>query len=102
MAQSKKYNINVFQSDDTWTAQITRQVTSRKRTVSKQQDGFADEAAAQEWAQTELKNYISAQQARNVKHATHRAESEQRQRDRADRRRAAAEARKSSTPDEDA
>ena len=102
MTLSKKYNTHVFQDGDTWSAQITRQVTSRKRAVSKQQDGFTQEAEAQEWAESELQKYVSAQQARNVKHATHRAESEQRQRDRADRLRAAAEARKSSSSNEDA
>ncbi|GHA12097.1 hypothetical protein GCM10008090_22440 [Arenicella chitinivorans] len=102
MVENKKYNVHVFQDGDAWSAQITRQVTSRKRTVSKQQDGFADEADAREWGQSELQKYVTAQQERNVKHATHRAELEQRQRDRADRRRAAYEARKAKSPESDA
>jgi len=46
---SKKYQSEVLQDDDNWTARITRQVTSRKSIVSKQKEGFASEGDAQAW-----------------------------------------------------
>jgi uncharacterized protein YdaU (DUF1376 family) len=102
MTQNQKYTVHVFQDGDTWTAQILRQVTSRKRSVSKQQTGFTQQAEADEWAHSELQKYISAQQARNVKHATQRTEAQQRERARAERRRAQAEARNAARTDDDA
>jgi len=50
MSNNKKYQIKLEQKDSEWVAQITRQVTSRKIVVTKQQDSFTTETEAQEWA----------------------------------------------------
>lgn len=54
MKQSKKYNCRVIQEDDSWTAEVTRRVTSRVIVVSKGKGGFATEAEAQAWGQAEV------------------------------------------------
>lgn len=76
MANSKKYQINVEQNKDTWLAQITRQVTSRKKVVTKQQDDFASEAEAQTWAEQTLAEFIKTQQGSNARRGANRKASE--------------------------
>ncbi len=58
MTQSKKYEYRVVQDNDCWAAEIIRRVTSKKTVVSKAQSGFATEAEAQEWGQSEVKSFI--------------------------------------------
>lgn len=65
MATSKKYSSKITQENDTWTAQILRRKTARETLVSKSQDGFATEAAANEWAETELVSYLKSLNERN-------------------------------------
>jgi len=65
MSQDKKYNVRVSAADDTWTAEITRRVSARRTQVSKQQKGFASEAEAQAWGDTELKSFLEKQVKRN-------------------------------------
>ena len=58
MKQSKKYDYQVKQDNDTWTAEITRRVTSRVTVVSKEKTGFATEAEAQTWGQAEVEAFL--------------------------------------------
>ena len=62
---SKKYQSEILQDGDNWLARITRQVTSRKSIVSKQQDGFKSEAQAQAWVEENLAEFISTQKNAN-------------------------------------
>lgn len=86
MASGKKYDIRIAQSGDTWLAQITRQVTSKKTTVSKQQGGFESEQAAQEWAEQALTDFVATLKLRNKRHGVQRKEDEEIKRQRASRR----------------
>ncbi|MEF1289168.1 DUF3622 domain-containing protein [Vibrio sp. M260118] len=65
MSNNKKFAIRVTEKRNGWCAEITRQVTSRKTSVSKRETGFETEAAAQEWAEKELAGFIENQAARN-------------------------------------
>ncbi len=65
MTQAKKYEIRVVQNDSKWSAEIVRRVTSKKTTVSKAQDGFASEAEAKTWGDTELKVFLKKLKERN-------------------------------------
>ncbi len=74
MAKSQKYSVNVVeQSDNTWCAKIERQITSKKKVVSKQQDGFTRESEATTWAEQELATFVSAQQTSNKRHGEQRS-----------------------------
>lgn len=83
---SKKYQTNVSQSGDTWTAQITRQITSRKVHVSKEQADFASETEAQEWADATLMEFVGTQKTANQRQGTSRKEAEEIKRLRSARR----------------
>ncbi|NOJ24451.1 DUF3622 domain-containing protein [Vibrio coralliilyticus] len=65
MSNNKKFAIRVTEKRNGWCAEITRQVTSRKTSVSKREAGFETEALAQEWAEKELAGFIQNQAARN-------------------------------------
>ena len=58
MKQSKKYDYRVIQDNDSWTTEITRRVTSRVTVVSKGKGGFATEAEAKEWGESEVKTFL--------------------------------------------
>ena len=58
MKQSKKYDCRVIQDNDSWTAEITRRVTSRVTVVSKGKGGFSTEAEAQAWGESEVKAFL--------------------------------------------
>jgi len=65
MAKGKKYDYKVTQNDSTWTAEIIRQVTSRKTVVSKSQDGFASEAEATDWGKAQLVEFLEQLKEKN-------------------------------------
>ena len=69
-----------------WKAQIHRQITSKKTIVSKQQDGFASEAKAKEWAEQQLTEFTSTQGASNQRHGEQRKLNEEERRSRSNRR----------------
>lgn len=72
MATSKKYSVQIVQEDNFWTADIVRRVSARSTLVSKSQSGFASEAEAQAWADTELQGFMSSQSERNKRRAKKR------------------------------
>lgn len=65
MATGSKYAIQVIQEEILWTANITRRVSRKDTVVSKTQGGFATEAEAQAWGETELKGFMENQSKRN-------------------------------------
>ena len=65
MAQNKKYEYRLIQQGDSWRAEISRRVTSKRSLISKQQDGFASEAEASAWAEAELKEFLLRLKERN-------------------------------------
>ena len=69
MAKGKKYDFNLIQHDTSWSAEIVRQITSKKTVVSKSQDGFASEAEAKVWAEAELQTFLQQQIERNKRRA---------------------------------
>lgn len=73
MSNSKKFAIRITEKRNGWCAEITRQVTSRKTTVSKREAGFETEAEAQAWAEKELAGFIKNQTERNVRKSAQRA-----------------------------
>ena len=75
MAKGKKYDFNLVLVDGSWTAEIIRKITSKKTVVSKSQAGFASEAEAQVWAETELKGFLQNQIERNERRVRPVAES---------------------------
>ena len=83
---SKKYQSEVLQEGNTWTARITRQVTSRKSIVSKQQQDLSSEAEAKAWVETTLAEFISTQKSANSRQGTSRKSQEEIKRQRSSRR----------------
>lgn len=59
MTQSKKYDYRITQDKKTWTTEIIRRVTSKRTNVSKTQDGFATEAEAKAWGESELALFLA-------------------------------------------
>lgn len=90
MSNNKKFAIRVTEKRNGWCAEITRQVTSRKTTVSKREAGFETEVQAQEWAEKELQSFIENQAARNER----KGEARKERSDRAERLAQEAEERK--------
>ncbi|GIU06037.1 MULTISPECIES: DUF3622 domain-containing protein [unclassified Shewanella] len=74
MTQTKKYDFRVVADGATWTGQITRRQTARKIVVSKSKKGFATEAEAQAWGETELKSFLENLIKRNERKAKARGE----------------------------
>ena len=74
MTQTKKYDFRVIADGATWTGQITRRQTARKIVVSKSKKGFATEAEAQAWGETELKSFLENLIKRNERKAKARDE----------------------------
>ena len=69
MTKNKKYDYQVTQTGGSWSAAITRKVNSREVVISKAQDGFASESAAQLWAEGELQTFLQALRERNERRA---------------------------------
>ena len=86
MAKGKKYDFRLEQNGATWSAQITRQVTSRKIITSQQQDGFSSETDAREWAESRLAEFMLTQNSINQRQGEQRKNSEEERRLRSSRR----------------
>ncbi|MGB5444500.1 MAG: DUF3622 domain-containing protein [Psychromonas sp.] len=72
MAQQNKFAYHITQDGDKWHAEITRRVTARKTSVSKQKKGFESEESAQEWAKETLAEFIANQQVATKRKADKR------------------------------
>lgn len=91
MAKGKKYEYRVIKDEGagTWTAEITRRVTSRETVVSKSQDGFATESEALAWAEDAIKSFVRNLVKQNVvrtEEQEEKAEKERRWRDNRNKR----------------
>ena len=74
MTQQKKFDYTIKQDANTWSAEITRRVSARRSSISKQQDGFATEALAIEWATAELAGFLEKQKQANARKSERRSE----------------------------
>lgn len=72
MEKGKKYDYRVEAEEGGWKAEIIRRATSKKTVVSKSQGGFASEAEAEAWGQSELKLFMINQNKRNKRHSERR------------------------------
>lgn len=76
MSKNRKFAIRVTEKRNGWTAEITRQVTSRRTVVSKRETGFESEVLANEWAEKTLVEFVENQAKRNDRKAEKRSERE--------------------------
>ena len=75
MSKAPKYSFRVVEKrNNTWTAEIQRQATAKKKVVSKRQTGFATEVEGAEWAEQELKQILENHIQRNKRHDAERAD----------------------------
>lgn len=65
MSQQQKFDFSVSQVGDQWNAEVTRRVSSRKTSITKQKKGFASEALATQWAEEKLAECVENLQAGN-------------------------------------
>lgn len=83
---SKKYQTEVLEENGKWTARITRKLSSKKSTVSKQQEGFATQAEAETWANDTLATFIDTQKTANNRQGENRKNNDEVKRQRSNRR----------------
>ena len=75
MSKSPKYTFRVVEKrNNTWTAEIQRQATAKKKVVSKRETGFASEAEGIEWAEKQLKDIVENHLEKNKRQAAARAQ----------------------------
>ena len=73
MPKNQKYSYTVEAQQDSWEATILRQASYKTTVVSKQQQGFASEEEATQWAQETLQNFMQQQVERNQRKSEKRA-----------------------------
>ncbi|CAM2913480.1 DUF3622 domain-containing protein [Vibrio rarus] len=76
MSDNKKFTVRTIEKRNGWCAEIVRQVSSRRTTVSKREMGFESEAQAQAWGEKELVSFIQNQIERNKRKAAERQNQE--------------------------
>ncbi|WP_087018446.1 DUF3622 domain-containing protein [Thaumasiovibrio subtropicus] len=74
MATGKKFTYRVVEKRNGWAAEIIRQVSARRTTISKRDTGFETEQAAIEWAEKTLGEFAQQQVERNKRKAEQRHE----------------------------
>ena len=72
MANGKKFDYRVVEKRNGWAAEIIRQVSARRTTISKRQADFATEAEATEWAEKALAEFVQSQVERNKRKSLQR------------------------------
>ena len=77
MSKGKKYDFRVVAGENGFKTEITRRMTSTKTVVSKSHDGFATEAEAQAWGQTELKVFLGTLTERNKRRSEKQAKAKE-------------------------
>ncbi|WP_068545731.1 DUF3622 domain-containing protein [Thalassotalea crassostreae] len=74
MTKSPKYSFRVVEKrNGTWTAEIQRQATAKKKVVSKRETGFATEAEGGAWAEKQLAEILANHVEKNKRNAEQRA-----------------------------
>lgn len=86
MASNKKYQYELIEDGDNWSAKITRKVTSSKRVTTKEKSGFDSQSTAEKWASEKLTELSSTQKASNTHQAQKRKDIEEMKRLRSARR----------------
>ena len=86
MTKGNKYDLKLVQDKTTWTAQITRQITSKKTKITKEKDGFKTEATAKKWGEKNLLELTATLSTSNDRHAAQRKNNEEVKRLRSNRR----------------
>ena len=86
MTKNKKYSYKIEQDGSGWKALITRQVTSKKTIISKQQNAFANEAEAKQWAERQLVDFATTLGESNQRHGQQRKLDAEERRQRSARR----------------
>jgi hypothetical protein len=86
MASNKKYEYELEQTGDTWSAKVTRKINSRKRATTKKKADFKSKEEAQAWAEDLLTELTSKQKNSNLAHGQKRKDSEEIKRLRSARR----------------
>jgi hypothetical protein len=72
MSDSKKFTVRTTEKRNGWCAEIVRQVSSRRTTVSKREMGFKSEAEAKAWGEKELLDFVKNQAERNKRKSAER------------------------------
>ncbi len=72
MSENKKFTVRTVEKRNGWCAEIVRQITSRRTTVSKREIGFKTEAEAQAWGEQELEVFVKNQALRNKRKSAER------------------------------
>lgn len=86
MPSNKKYQYELIQDGDSWSAKITRKVTSSKRLTTKEKLGFDSQSSAEQWARERLSELSTTQRASNTQQAQKRKDIEEMKRLRSARR----------------
>ncbi|MFT5573770.1 MAG: hypothetical protein ACI9FR_002705 [Cryomorphaceae bacterium] len=86
MASNKKYEYELKQTGDTWSAKVTRKINSRKRATTMQKDGFKSEAEATSWSEQSLVELTTKQKSSNLNSGQKRKDTEEMKRQRSARR----------------
>ncbi|MCP4274231.1 MAG: DUF3622 domain-containing protein [Gammaproteobacteria bacterium] len=60
-----RFDYRLVEKNNSWTAEITRKMTSKKTFVTKKKDDFITEKDADEWGRKELKRLVSKLNKRN-------------------------------------
>ncbi len=74
MATGKKFNYRLVEKRNGWAAEIIRQISARRTTISKRETGFASEEEAKVWAEKTLVEFAQNQVERNKRKAEQRHE----------------------------
>jgi hypothetical protein len=86
MASNKKYEYELKQTGDTWSAKVTRKINSRKRATTMQKDGFKSEADATSWSEQSLLELTTKQKSSNLNSGQKRKDTQEMKRQRSARR----------------
>ena len=80
-----KYGSRILQEGTSWTAEITRKISSKRTGVSKTQDGFSSESEAQAWIEKELPVFLKSLGEQNKRRADERELAVEREQDKTER-----------------
>jgi hypothetical protein len=73
VASGKKYDIRIIPTESGYTARFIRRRTQKGTVVEKEAGGFADQRAAESWANEALRAYVAARKRRSKNRSANRA-----------------------------
>ena len=86
MSSNKKYQYELQQDGDTWSAKITRKINVNTRKTTMAKSDFASEVEAKSWAEQSLLELAKKQQSGNLAQGQKRKDTEELKRQRSARR----------------